>query len=159
MNYNHVTIAGNLTRDPELRWTPKGMAICAGGLAINRKVKTEGGEQKDDVTFVDFTAFGKTAENINQWFSKGKPIFLVGRLRMESWTDKASGQNRSKLSVVVDSFQFVGGKEPDAEPGPAPPPPAAQPNLPPSMPPPRAMAGAAKGGKAGDPQNNDDLPF
>lgn len=81
------------------------------GLAVNRQWKNEAGEKQEDVTFIDIDGFGKTAEMIGQYFKKGKPIYLEGRLRVESWTDKATGQKRSKLGVVLDSFQFVGKNE------------------------------------------------
>jgi single-strand DNA-binding protein len=106
-NFNKVILAGNLTRDPELRYTPKGTAIARIGLAINRSWRTETGEQKEEVTFVDVDAFGKTAETIGQYFKKGRPILMEGRLRYETWDDKQTGQKRSKLGVVLESFQFM----------------------------------------------------
>lgn len=109
MNFNRVILAGNLTRDPELQHTQGGTVIAKIGLAVNRRWKSPGGEQKEEVTFVDATAFGKTAEVIAQYFAKGKPILIEGRLRLEEWEDK-QGQKRSKLGVIVESFQFVGGK-------------------------------------------------
>jgi single-strand DNA-binding protein len=108
MNYNKVILAGNITRDPELRYTPKGSAVCKIGLAVNRKWKAESGEMKEDVTFIDADAFGKTAENISKFFTKGSPIFIDGRLKLDQWDDKQSGQKRSKLGVVIESFQFCG---------------------------------------------------
>jgi len=115
MNYNHVTLAGNLTRDPELKYTPKGTAICAFTIAINRKWKSDSGEEKESVAFIDHKAFGKTAEVIAQYLKKGQPIFTVGRIDQENWDDKATGQKRSKLVVVVESFQFVGGKREEGQ--------------------------------------------
>lgn len=106
-NFNKVILAGNLTRDPELRYTPKGTAIAKFGLAINRTWKSETGEQKEEVTFVDIDAFGKTAELIGQYFKKGRPILLEGRLRLDTWDDKQTNQKRSKLGVVLDTFQFL----------------------------------------------------
>src|SRR4029077_7686519 len=106
-NYNKVILAGNLTRDPELRYTPKGTAVAKIGLAINRNWRTETGEQKEEVTFVDVDAFGKTAETIGQYFKKGRPILIEGRLRYETWEDKPSGQKKSKLGVVLENFQFL----------------------------------------------------
>ena len=106
-NYNKVILAGNLTRDPELRYTPKGMAIAKFGLAINRTWKSESGESKEEATFVDIDAFGKTAETIGQYFKKGKPILIEGRLRLDQWDDKQTGQKRSKLGVVAENFQFM----------------------------------------------------
>jgi single-strand DNA-binding protein len=121
MNLNKVTIAGNLTRDPELRFSPKGLAICKFGVAINRTWKGESGDQKEEATFIDVDGFGRTAEAVAQYFKKGKPIYVEGRLKLDQWDDKQSGQKRSKLGVVMESFQFVGGKsesEPAASPSP-----------------------------------------
>lgn len=106
-NFNKVILAGNLTRDPELRYTPKGTAIARIGLAINRTWKNEAGETKEEVTFVDVDAFGRTAEVIGQYLKKGRPILMEGRLRYESWDDKQTNQKRSKLGVVLETFQFM----------------------------------------------------
>lgn len=106
-NFNKVILAGNLTRDPELRYTPKGMAIAKIGLAINRSWKTETGESKEEVTFVDIDAFGKQAETIGQYLKKGRPILVEGRLRLDQWDDKQTGQKRSRLGVVLEGFQFL----------------------------------------------------
>lgn len=107
MNLNKLLLAGNLTRDPEMKFTAKGMAICAFGIAVNRKWKTEGGQEQEEVTFVDVTAFGKQAEVIAQYLKKGNPLFLEGRLKLDQWDDKQTGQKRSKLGVVLESFQFL----------------------------------------------------
>jgi single-strand DNA-binding protein len=104
---NKVILIGNLTRDPELRYTPKGTAIARIGLACNRKWKSETGEMKEEVTFVDVDAFGKQAETIGQYLKKGRPLFVEGRLRYDTWEDKQSGQKKSKLGVVLESFQFL----------------------------------------------------
>ena len=106
-NFNKVILAGNLTRDPELKYTPKGTAVAAIGMAINRKWKSESGELKEDVTFVDVDAFGKTAETIAQYLKKGRPILIEGRLKYDTWEDKQSGQKKSKLRVICESFQFL----------------------------------------------------
>jgi single-strand DNA-binding protein len=106
-NFNKVILAGNLTRDPELRYTPKGTAIAKIGLAINRKWKSESGEMKEEVTFVDVDAFGKTAETIGQYLKKGRPILIEGRLRYDAWEDKQTKQKKNKLGVVMESFQFI----------------------------------------------------
>src|SRR5262245_62134240 len=106
-NFNKVILAGNLTRDPEVRYTPKGTAIVRLGLAINRNWTTETGERKEEVTFVDVDAFGKTAETIGKYFKKGRPILMEGRLRYETWEDKQTNQKRSKLGVVLETFQFL----------------------------------------------------
>ena len=112
-SFNKVILMGNLTRDPELKYTPKGTAIAKIGMAVNRKWKTESGEDREEVTFVDVDAFGRTAEVIGQHFKKGRPILVEGRLKTDSWDDKQSGQKRSKLGVVLESFQFIGGKSED----------------------------------------------
>lgn len=108
-SFNKVILVGNLTRDPELRYTPKGMAIAKIGLAVNRTWRTEAGENKEEVTFVDVDSFGRQAETIAQYLKKGSPILVEGRLRLDQWDDKQTGQKRSKLGVVVESFQFLGG--------------------------------------------------
>lgn len=110
-SFNQVILMGNLTRDPVLRYTPSQMAVCDFGVACNRKFKGANGEEREEVTFVDVTAWGKQAEIINQYFSKGKPIFLQGRLKLDQWEDKQGGGKRSKLTVVLEQFQFVGGRE------------------------------------------------
>jgi single-strand DNA-binding protein len=106
-SFNKVILAGNLTRDPELRYTPKGTAIARLGIACNRKWKSETGELKEEVTFVDVDAFGKTAETIAQYLKKGRPILIEGRLRYETWEDKQTNQKKSKLGVVLENFQFL----------------------------------------------------
>jgi single-strand DNA-binding protein len=133
-NFNKVILAGNLTRDPDLRYTPKGVAIAKLGLAINRSWKTETGEPKEEVTFVDVDAFGKQAETIGQYLKKGRPILIEGRLRLDQWDDKQTGQKRSRLGVVLESFQFLdsgnrgeGGGDAPRAPRPSAPPPAAAP--------------------------------
>lgn len=107
-SYNKVILVGNLTRDPELRYTPKGMAIAKIGLAVNRNWTSESGEKKEEVTFVDVDIFGRTAENVAQYMKKGRPILIEGRLRLDQWDDKQTGQKRSKLGVVAESVQFLG---------------------------------------------------
>lgn len=120
MNRNKVELAGNLTRDPELRFTAKGTAIAKMALAVNRRWKNDAGEQQEEVTFVDVEAFGRTAEVIGQHFKKGRPIFVDGRLRLDQWEDKATGKQRSRLGVVLESFQFLdrGDGQPAREDGP-----------------------------------------
>ena len=110
-NLNRVLLIGNLTRDPELRVTPKGTAICQFGIAVNRQFKDESGATKDETTFVDIEAWGKTAENAAKFFSKGKPIFIEGRLKLDQWDDKATGQKRQKLKVIAENWQFIGPKD------------------------------------------------
>jgi single-strand DNA-binding protein len=110
-SYNKVLLMGNLTRDPQLKYLPSQTAVAEFGLACNRKFKTAQGEEREEVTFVDVAAFGKTGELINQYFTKGKPIFIEGRLKYDQWEDKQGGGKRSKLTVVVDNFQFIGGRD------------------------------------------------
>ena len=105
--FNRVIIAGNLTRDPELRYTPGGLAIAKLGLAVNRKWKDQSGEQKEEVTFVDVDALGKQAEVIGQYLKKGRPILVEGRLKQDSWEDKQTQQKRYRLYVVLESFTFL----------------------------------------------------
>src|SRR5204863_6798327 len=105
-------LLSNLTQNPELRYTTKGTAIARLGLACNRKLKSETGEMKEEVTFVDVDAFGKTAETIAQYLKKGRPILLEGRLRYETWEDKQTNQKRSKLGVVLETFQFIDSQRP-----------------------------------------------
>src|SRR6476661_8357358 len=107
-SFNKVILVGNLTRDPELRYTPKGMAIAKIGLAVNRVWTNEAGEKKEEVTFVDIDIFGRTAENVSQYMRKGSPILIEGRLRLDQWDDKQTGQKRSKLGVVAETVQFLG---------------------------------------------------
>ena len=106
-NFNKVILAGNLTRDPELRYTPKGTAVAKLGLAVNRSWTTETGEKREEATFVDVDAFGKQAEVISQYLRKGRSLLVEGRLRLETWDDKQTGAKRSKLGVVLESFSFL----------------------------------------------------
>lgn len=156
-NFNKVILLGNLTRDPELRYTPKGLAIVKLGLAINRTWKDDSGASKEEVTFVDVDAFGRQAEVLAQYLRKGRPLFMEGRLRLDTWDDKQTGQKRSKLGVVLESFQFVdsGAARPGEEGGAAPvrprsaaPSTAAAPN-----------AAPASAAPDGPPLEEDDVPF
>ena len=106
-NFNKVILMGNLTRDVEMRFTQGGMAVAKLGMAINRKW-TQNGEQKESTCFVDLTAFGRQAEVLSQYVSKGSPLFIEGRLEFSTWDDKNGGGKRSKLDVVIENFQFVG---------------------------------------------------
>ena len=110
-SFNKVLLMGNLTRDPQLKYLPNQTAVAEFGLACSRKFKGANGEDREEVLFVDVSAFGKTGEVINQYFTKGKPIFVEGRLKYDQWEDKNGGGKRSKLSVVLDNFQFIGGKD------------------------------------------------
>jgi single-strand DNA-binding protein len=107
-SFNRVILVGNLTRDPELRYTPKGTAVARLGLAVNRQWKTDTGEAREEVTFIDIDAFGRQAEVIGQYCKKGRPLMIEGRLKYEQWDDKQTNQKRSKLMVVLESFQFLG---------------------------------------------------
>jgi single-strand DNA-binding protein len=118
-NFNKVYLMGNLTRDPEMRVTPKGTAICQFGLAINRSWKDESGQTREETAFVDIEAWGKQGEIVAKYCTKGRPLFVEGRLKFDQWEDKTSGQKRSKLKVVLENFQFIGGRG-DGAPGAAP---------------------------------------
>ena len=106
-NYNKVILMGNLTRDPEVRYTSGGTAIAKLGMAVNRRWKNQEGQQQEETTFVDVDAFGRQAETIGQYLKKGRPIMLEGRLKLDQWDDKQTGQKRSKLGVVLDRFEFI----------------------------------------------------
>jgi single-strand DNA-binding protein len=108
-NLNKVMLMGNLTRDVELKTTPSNQTVGNIGLAINRRWKTPDGEQREETTFVDCEAWGKTAEILAKYLSKGRPVYLEGRLKLDQWEDK-DGQKRSKMRVVVEEFQFVDSK-------------------------------------------------
>ena len=108
-NLNKVMLMGNLTRDVELKTTPGNQTVGNLGLAINRKWKTPDGEQREETTFVDCEAWGKTAEILAKYLSKGRPVYLEGRLKLDQWEDK-DGQKRSKMRVVIEEFQFVDSK-------------------------------------------------
>jgi single-strand DNA-binding protein len=112
-NLNRVLLIGNLTRDPELRVTPKGSSICQFGLAVNRTFKDATGQQREETTFIDIEAWGRQGEVISKYCTKGRPLFVEGRLRFDSWEDKNTGAKRSKLSVVLENFQFIGGRSDD----------------------------------------------
>src|SRR2546427_12532330 len=113
-SFNRVILAGNLTRDPELRYTPKGLAISKIGLAINRTWKNEAGETKEEVTFVDVDSFGRQAEVIAQYMKKGRPFLVEGRLKLDQWEDKNTRQKQSKLKVGLESFSFIDSGRGDA---------------------------------------------
>ena len=162
---NKVFLLGNLTRDPELRVTPKGTAICQFGLAVNRQYKDESGATRDETAFIDIEAWGKQGELVSKYLQKGSLALIEGRLRFDSWEDKQSGQKRNKLKVVLDNVQFLprsgggggggaavagGGAEVPAGEG-ADEPPAER-----NVPPPR---GPAKPAAGGPPHVEDDVPF
>lgn len=106
-SFNKVMLMGNLTRDIEIRHTPSNTAVGNFGLAVNRKYKTQSGEQREEVAFIDCEAWGRTAEVMAQYLTRGNPVFVEGRLKFDTWEDKNGGGKRSKLSVVVENFQFI----------------------------------------------------
>ncbi len=107
-NFNKVILVGNLTRDPELRYLPSNMAVCEFGLAVNHRWRDREGNQKEEVCFVDVSAFGRSGETINQYMSKGRSILVEGRLKYDQWTAQ-DGTKRSKLHVIAENFTFLGG--------------------------------------------------
>ncbi len=111
-SYNRVILMGNLTRDPEVRYANNGTAVCRIGLAVNRRFKdSQTGDWREEATFIDVTMFGKRGEAFAKYHTKGRTAFIEGSLRLDTWEDKQSGQKRSKLYVVGDEWQFVGGRE------------------------------------------------
>jgi len=156
-SFNKVILAGNLTRDPELRYTPSGKAIAKFALAVNRNWTTETGEKKEEVTFIDVDAFGRQAEVISQFMKKGRPLLVEGRLKLDQWDDKQTGQKRSRLGVVLESFSFIdsnrageggeGGESGVPRSRPAPSRPASAPVAAPSAP------------EDSGPPSEDDVPF
>ena len=108
---NKVILIGNLTRDPEIKYTPKGTAIADIGLAVNRTYSTESGEKREEVTFIDVTLWGRVAEIVGEYCKKGRPLYVEGRLQLDTWDDKTTGQKRSKLKVVGENIQLLGSRE------------------------------------------------
>lgn len=116
-SFNQVTLMGNLTRDPELRYTPQGIAVCDLALAVNRKFTKKDGEMVDEVVFVDITCWNKLAEIAAEFLKKGRPLLVSGRLAQDRWEEEGTGKKRSKLLVVAETFQFLGsGSKDDAAP-------------------------------------------
>jgi single-strand DNA-binding protein len=109
-NLNKVMLMGNLTRDPEVRYTPKGTAVAELGLAINRVYTADNNEKREETTFVDVTLWGRTAEIAGEYLKKGRPVFIEGRLQLDTWDDKQTGQKRSKLKVVGEAMQLMGSR-------------------------------------------------
>src|ERR1700756_799222 len=109
-NLNRVLLIGNLTRDPEIRYTPKGTAVAEIGIAVNRVFSGEDGEKREEVTFVDVTLWSRLAEIAEQYLKKGRPVFIEGRLQLDSWDDKQTGQKRSRLRVVSEGMQLLGSR-------------------------------------------------
>lgn len=143
-NFNKVFLMGNLTRDVELKHTSSDQAVASLGIAVNRRYKTREGENREETTFVDCEAWGRTAEILNQYLSKGRPVFIEGRLKLDQWEDRETGKNRSKLKVVVENFQFIDSPGDGGGSSRAP-----------------AGAGARSGGSDGphEPVSEEDIPF
>ena len=148
-SFNKVILVGNLTRDPELRYTPKGTAIAKIGMAVNHKWKNEAGELKEEVTFVDIEVWGRTAENVGQYMRKGSSMLVEGRLRLDTWDDKQTNQKRSKMLVVGETVQFLGSPRGGAEGAPAER----------SSRPPASKPSEATPDTDGPPPEEDDVPF
>jgi single-strand DNA-binding protein len=155
-SFNKVILLGNLTRDPELKYTPKGTAVAQIGLAVNRVYSNDQGEKVEEVTFVDVDLFGRTAEIANEYLRKGRPVLIEGRLKLDSWDDKQTGQKRSRLKIIGEAMQLLGGRDSgggggggeESREGRSSAPPPRRPNAPPA--------------KAQDPdldQPEDDIPF
>jgi single-strand DNA-binding protein len=152
-SFNKVILLGNLTRDPELKYTPKGTAVAQIGLAVNRVYSNDQGEKVEEVTFVDVDLFGRTAEIANEYLRKGRPVLIEGRLKLDSWDDKQTGQKRSRLKIIGEAMQLLGSRDnagggEEQREGRSSAPPPRRPNAPPP--------------KAQDPdldQPEDDIPF
>ncbi len=145
-SFNRVILAGNMTRDPESRALPSGQPLTKFSLAINRSYTTKDGEKREEVTYVDIDAFGKQAEVIAKYCSKGSGILVEGRLKQDSWDDKKTGEKRTKLGVILENFTFIGGRAPGAAEGDSPAP----------------RSGGARGGASPAPSSDvpeDDVPF
>jgi single-strand DNA-binding protein len=153
-SFNKVILAGNLTRDPELRYTPKGSAVVKFTLAINYNYKTEAGENKEEVSFVDVEAWSRRAEVIAQYMRKGRPLLIEGRLKQDTWEDKNTHQKQSKLKVVLEGFSFIDSKSPEGGADPA-----DGPRRPASAPAPTAKPPEAAEGGDATAAEEDDVPF
>lgn len=109
-SFNKVILLGNLTRDPEVRYTPKGSAVCDLGIAVNRTYTLDNGEKREEVTYVDVTLWARLAEIAGEYLKKGRPVFIEGRLQLDTWDDKQSGQKRSKMRVIGETMQLLGSR-------------------------------------------------
>jgi single-strand DNA-binding protein len=109
-SFNKVILLGNLTRDPEVRYTPKGSAVCDLGIAVNRQYTLDSGEKREEVTYVDVVLWARLAEIAGEYLRKGRPVFIEGRLQLDTWDDKQSGQKRSKLRVIGETMQLLGSR-------------------------------------------------
>lgn len=151
---NKVMLIGNLTRDPEVRYTPKGMAVADLGLATNRTWRTETGEEKEEVCYVTVVVWGKTAEAAGKYLKKGRPVFIEGRLQFEQW--EKNGEKRTTLKVVCERLQFLGSPRDSGAPR------GAGEDEPPSDSPPSAPAPSGKSPSKGNAEpdlEDDDIPF
>lgn len=110
-NLNKVMVIGNLTRDPEIKYTPKGSAIADIALAINRNYTTDSGEKREETTYVDIVLYGRLAEIAGEYLKKGRPVYIEGRLKLDTWDDKQTGQKRSKMRVVGEALQLLGSRD------------------------------------------------
>ena len=108
---NKVMLIGNLTRDPEVKYTPKGTAVAEIAIAINRNYTAADGQKKEEVTFIDVTLWERLAEIAGEYLKKGRPVFIEGRLQLDTWDDKATGQKRSRLRVRAEQMQLLGSRE------------------------------------------------
>ena len=151
-SFNKVILLGNLTRDPEVRYTPKGSAVCDLGLAVNRNYTLDNGEKREEVTFVDVVLWGRLAEIAGEYLKKGRPVFIEGRLQMDSWDDKQTGQKRTKLRVVGETMQLLGSRPGGASGG------TAGSEAPEAERPPRAAAKSAAAPAQSAP-DEDEIPF
>jgi single-strand DNA-binding protein len=167
-NFNKIILLGNLTRDPQLRYIPgSNMPVVDFGLAINHRYRTKNGEDREEVCFIDCSAFGKQAEVINQYCTKGRPLMVEGRLKLDTWEDKQGGGKRSRHTVVVDNFQLLGGRGDGPPGGGGPPTDSDEPAPPPqrsARPPargPAARPAPAPQPPFGDEENfkDEDIPF
>jgi single-strand DNA-binding protein len=147
-SFNKVILLGNLTRDPEVRYTPKGSAVCDLGIAVNRSYTLDSGEKREEVTYVDVVLWSRLAEIAGEYLKKGRPIFIEGRLQLDTWDDKQSGQKRSKLRVIGETMQLLGARPPGTAAGASE---GGESRSAKTMPPPKPAAG----GEAAD----DDIPF
>ncbi|MDQ2824520.1 MAG: single-stranded DNA-binding protein [Verrucomicrobiota bacterium] len=150
-SFNKVILLGNLTRDPEIRYTPKGSAVCDLGLAVNRQYTLDSGEKREEVTFVDVVLWARLAEIAGEYLKKGRPVFIEGRLQMDSWEDKQSGQKRTKLRVIGETMQLLGSRPSSGATETADEDRQSRPGSKPSAPPPKAATPAAP--------DDDEIPF
>jgi len=152
-SFNKVILLGNLTRDPEVRYTPKGSAVCDLGIAVNRQYTLDSGEKREEVTYVDVVLWSRLAEIAGEYLKKGRPVFIEGRLQLDTWDDKQSGQKRSKLRVIGETMQLLGSRPP----GTGSPSEAGEEDRP-ARPAAKAAAPPPKSGAAAEP-DDDEIPF